>query len=358
MEFESARDLKEEALARFVRPQGGRLAAVGGRLKRSSPRLTAAMVQAVDFLPGSFGLTESLGLTGFVPGSSVGLGVAVSPETGACKLAVRYPWLDRTRAPHLAELTDFARGEVDVEWTGRITATTGNPYAALRDRCRPLTIGSSVAHDRGTAGTLCAFVQRGGGAPELLSCNHVLAGCDRAEPNAAILQPGPADGTSTAKNLIGRLAYAVPLEEHANNYVDCAVATLDTGVDGDYSTLLGYGDLQGLVSQDWYSDSAKRQDLAKIGRTTFATEGRVTALSFDSEVDFPIGPRLFTDMIEVKGHSKPFGAGGDSGSLVFTIADRLGVGMIIAVAENGTTYMTRLDTILSSLGARLVGSYD
>jgi hypothetical protein len=281
--------------------------------------------------------------------ASLGLGVAVTAD-GDCKLAVRYPWRDESRAPHLDELTEMAHGEVDVEWTGPIRSSAASAAPNLRGSCRPLKIGSSVAYAGGTAGTLCGFVRRGDGAPELLSCNHVIADCDRAAPNAAILQPGPSDGGKAA-DLVGRLAYAHPLGENA---VDCAVATVETGVTADLSSLAGFGDLTGLVAPSWYSDpTTVGQRVAKVGRTTGITHGRVTVLSFSSNVTYPIGTRTLTGMIELAGYDEVFAMRGDSGAMVFTGPDLLAAGMLIAVADNGKSYMTRLDTVLSSLGAVL-----
>ena len=364
MEFESARDLKEEALARFVTPPGARYAGVGrglaGRL-RGRGALVSAAAWAGDLFPQTLvsparavASRASLAL-GFGP--SFGLGVAMSEE-GDYRLAVRYPWRDESDAPHLDELTDMARGEVDVQWTGPITAAIGGDYKQLRERRRPVMIGSSVAHESGTAGTVCAFVQRGGGAAELLSCNHVLADCDRVPANAAILQPGPLDG-GHAKDMVGRLAYAYPIEDSAVNVVDCAVATLETGIAADHNALDGFGTLAGLVDPDWFLPNAAGQSvaktvsLAKIGRTTGARHGRITAFSLTGKVQFPVGPRTFADMIEIEGEDQLFGALGDSGSLVFTAADLLAVGMIIAVADDGKSYIIRLDTVLSRLGAQL-----
>ena len=135
---------------------------------------------------------------------SIGFGVAVS-NIGECKLAVRYPWLNRDRAPHLEELTKLARDEIDVDWTGPINVQNAVSYW-FRQECRPLRIGASVADKNGTAGSVCAFVRRGGGSPELLSCSHVLANCGRAPLNATILQPGPSDGGGTTHS-IGHLAH-------------------------------------------------------------------------------------------------------------------------------------------------------
>ena len=286
------------------------------------------------------------------PEPAVGLGVSVSPS-GDCQLAVRYPWFDTSRAPFREELTELTTKEVDFDWTGPVRAsTTGGAAYGFRGRRRPLAIGSSIAHDQGSAGTICAFVQRGGGAPELLSCNHVLADCGRVQPNATILQPGPVDG-GMSRDVVGRLAFAYPIERRSENVVDCAVATLDTGVEADLRSINGRGELAGLVDPGWFDETAAGQKVAKIGRTTGYTVGTVTVLSFTEEIEYSIGLRSFTDMIEIEGDNGPFAEYGDSGSLVYTVADRRAVGMIIAVADGGKAYMTRLDTVLSRLGAQL-----
>lgn len=347
MNFESARDLKEEAMGRFVSVPGPRSAGLSGRLKASQTLFTEAVAWAGDLLPGPLGLH---GMHGPHARASLGLGVAVSGD-GECKLAVRYPWLDNSRAPFLDELTTLAHDEVDVDWTGPLVAAQNTSLQTLRNPCRPLMIGTSVAFERGTAGTVCAFVRRGEGAPELLSCNHVLADCGRAQPNVAILQPGPADGGG-ARDVVGRLAYSYPLERDAINVVDCALATLDTGIDANHTTLDGFGDLAGLADPAWYSKTAEGRRVAKIGRTTGSTQGKITVLSFSQYIDFPVGPCFFTDLIEIEGHGGPFGGTGDSGSLVFTPMDRLGVGMFVAVTSK-KCYVTRLDTVLSRLGAQL-----
>ena len=177
------RDVKEEALARFGAVPGPRASTL-----RRATGVGATLVGAAA----SLGAGPLIARIGSARNPSVGLGVSLSGD-GECKLAVRYPWLDRSRAPYLDELRELAEGQVDVDWTGPLVARASVGDWS-RQRCRPLKIGSSVAHHHGTAGTVCAFVRRGAGAPELLSCNHVLADCGRAPANDAILQPGPEDG--------------------------------------------------------------------------------------------------------------------------------------------------------------------
>jgi hypothetical protein len=341
MNLESAREIKEEALARFVAVPGADAFALEGRSRWVGVR-AGALFRSVARRSA---LGDDQG-----PSETIGLGVALA-DKGECKLAVRYPWLDRSRAPHLDELTALAQGEIDVEWTGPIVAQ-GFPVPGPRQRTRPLTVGLSVGHKDVTAGTICAFVRRGGGAPELLSCNHVLADCDRASANDPILQPGVADG-GTPADTIGRLAGAIPLDRAGVNAVDCAVASLATGVDADPTTLAGYGGLAGLVDRGWYGPQAVGEPVAKIGRTTGATEGLVTVISFAQFVNYRgFGRCWFDELIEVRGETGLFSDGGDSGSLVFGRADRRGLGMVIAGTDT-RSYVTRLDTVLSRLGAEL-----
>ena len=61
----------------------------------------------------------------------------------------------------------------------------------------------------------------------------------------------------------------------------------------------------------------------------------------------------FDDLIEIRGNPAPFSSGGDSGALVFLPTSLLGFGMVVAGSEV-LSYATRLDLVLSQLGAELV----
>jgi hypothetical protein len=65
------------------------------------------------------------------------------------------------------------------------------PYPGALDN-DPLTIGSSVAHLTGEAGTLGVFVQKSG-KTGFLSCSHVLSNCGSAVTGDAIHHPAPCD---------------------------------------------------------------------------------------------------------------------------------------------------------------------
>jgi hypothetical protein len=101
--------------------------------------------------------------------------------------------------------------------------------------------------------------------------------------------------------------------------------------------------------------------VAKIGRTTGVTRGRVTAFELDDVVvAYDIGNVSFDNQIEIEGAGKgPFSDGGDSGSL---IVDRAGcaVAQLFAGSETGgrngrgLTYASPIGTVLRQLKVELI----
>ncbi len=206
-----------------------------------------------------------------------------------------------------------------------------------------------------TAGTLGAFVTVDG-AVHALSNYHVLAGSPRARVGDVVLQPGPADGGTAPADRVGTLAATVPLAPGRVATVDAAVALLDDpGVDPTYPV--------GPITTT--AVAVGGEDVAKIGRTTAVTRGRVSAIELDEVVvgyGEELGELRFDDQIEVETTGTgPFSRGGDSGSLVYR-ADGVALGLLFAGSEtggeNGTglTYVNPIDAVLTALGARLLGS--
>ena len=295
---------------------------------------------------------------------AVALGLA--PRTdGSYGVAVRYrlglPGV-RSVARRVAEQIGPA---ADVRRTGRIralrrTAAPRPPVATARalgetGRVRPLRPGVSIAHVDVTAGTLGAFVTVDG-AVHALSNYHVLAGSPRARVGDVVLQPGPADGGTAPADRVGTLAATVPLAPGRVATVDAAVALLDDpGVDPTYPV--------GPITTT--AVAVGGEDVAKIGRTTAVTRGRVSAIELDEVVvgyGEELGELRFDDQIEVEATGTgPFSRGGDSGSLVYR-ADGVALGLLFAGSEtggeNGTglTYVNPIDAVLTALGARLLGS--
>jgi hypothetical protein len=270
------------------------------------------------------------------PGAGVALGVH-PVGAGDFRLAVRV----LEPGAHVSGYVDAARGEADVREIGPVLAF------ARTDRVRPLQIGVSIGEVDVTAGTLGCFVSTGGEA-RILSNNHVLADEDRARPGAVVVQPGVADGGRDPADRVGVLDRAVALRDDAANAVDAALATVE--VDRDARTVAGLGDLSGATLAP---DRAER--VAKLGRTTELTRGRVTAFELDGvTVQYERGTLRFDDQIEVHGDAGPFSQGGDSGSLIVADPDLDAVGLLFAGNEEGVTYGNPVAAVLRALGATLL----
>jgi len=260
--------------------------------------------------------------------------------------------------------------DADVRYVGRVRALAVGPTVPgdppvggtdeptpteLQQRVRPLVRGSSVAHVEVSAGTIGAFVRiAGASAVHVLSNNHVLAATDLGRRGDEVLQPGPADG-GTGADRIGALAAAVPLDPDGPNLVDAAAAVVDDEVPVDPTAH------DGPVTETVDPD-AVRGLVRKIGRTTGVTRGRISAFEVDGvPVGYGTGVFSFDDQIEIEGVLGLFSDGGDSGSLITTEGDRLGVGLLFAGSATGgpggtgVTYANPLAAVLRALDATLDG---
>ena len=204
----------------------------------------------------------------------------------------------------------------------------------------------------------CFVKTRRGGQPLILSNNHVLADENRGKRGDAILQPGSYDGGKRPKDAVGKLEKFVKLKRSGANLVDCAVCSIKHGIKFDAAKLEGLGRLSGL--SDAMLDEGDA--VAKIGRSTGLTRGRVTAFELDNlEVEFDLGDLRFDNQIEIEGAGdEPFEDGGDSGSLVVN-ADLCGVGLLFAGGDvggsngRGLTYANPLRAVLDALKVDLMG---
>ena len=231
------------------------------------------------------------------------------------RLAVRL----QDRALERSELVDKiaakAKGEVDVRYVGRIRARAKPWY---RSKQRPLLIGSSVgflASGFIMAGTLGCFVRSGSStALYILSNNHVLADENRYPKGGAIVQPGTLDGGSPTADRVAKLTRFVRLDPAQTNFVDCAIAKLNSNIKADLNKLKGIGTLAGLRSGELQVGDI----VHKVGRTTGVRHGKVTAFELDGvEVEYDTGVISFDNQIEIEGAgNRSFSDSGDSGSLI------------------------------------------
>jgi len=271
------------------------------------------------------------------------------------RLAVRVQRRALLDDPALLRIVRLAKQEVDLRYVGRIQKRAVPWY---QDRRRPLLIGCSVGHFRITAGTLGCFVQaRDGDAPLMLSNNHVLADENRGSAGDAILQPGDYDGGTPRRDVVGALAGFVAMRPGAANRVDAATATLRPRMAYKADAIRGLGKLAGVAAP--LDDVGGR--VAKVGRTTGLTRGRVTAFELDDVVvAYEVGNLRFDDQIEVESTGDgSFSDGGDSGSLIVNEAME-GLALLFAGSDqggsngSGLTYANPLPSVLESLKVDLL----
>jgi hypothetical protein len=242
---------------------------------------------------------------------------------------------------------------VDVRYVGRVVKRAKD----MRKRHRPLIVGSSIGHFEITAGTLGCFVKTPGGAVRILSNNHVLANENRGKARDAVIQPGDLDGGTRTRDTVGALGRFVRLKKTGTNFVDCALATLADGVEFDAITLDGIGKLGGVSPNPL--DIGDR--VAKVGRTTGTTRGRVTAFELDNlVVGFDLGNLRFDDQIEIEGAgTRAFSQGGDSGSLIVN-GDKEAVALLFAGSDQGgrngqgLTFANPIGAVLKALAVDLL----
>jgi hypothetical protein len=309
-----------------------------------------------------------------VTGAGLYVGIVPADHPDGYRLAIRLTGDDPEEPTAQIEAARARAGEdADVRYVGRVLALTAEPEdpvepdpgdganaeptpADLEQRIRPLVRGSSVAHVDVTAGTIAGFVRLADAdALHVLSNNHVLANSDRGEVGDAVVQPGPYDGGGPADR-IGALAVAIKLSADEPNLVDCALAKLDDGVEVDPAAF--DGPVTGVIAPDQVSGLVR-----KIGRTTGVTRGQISAFEVDGvPVGYDTGVFTFDNQIEIEGVVGAFSAGGDSGSLITTEGDRLGVGLLFAGSTTGgpggtgVTYANPISAVLEALSATLDGS--
>lgn len=303
------------------------------------------------------------GISAFnTPREPIGLGRTT--KNGENLLAIRINGKSGFWHNKLEWLKRLTCGELDVRIVGDVTAIPATePWH--RGRVRPLKIGSSISHGRVTAGTLGCFVKDEEGRVCILSNNHVIAASNRAKVGDPICQPGTHDGGSIEEDTIAELERFVQIKPK-DNIIDAAFAVVNTDERYDPTSLFGLGKNYGT----FHGEIEPGMLVAKFGRTTNTTIGRITAVEMDNVGVggyFEDGsPAFFNQQIEVEGaEDGPFCQGGDSGSVVFSCLDgREGrheaLGLLFAGGPRGgsngkgLTYVNVLATVLDELNVKVL----
>jgi hypothetical protein len=281
----------------------------------------------------------------------VALGIAPGSKRDDATLAVR---LQRRSLEHaedfLEDIRKRSHNEVDIRFVGQISTREGPWY---RSKLRPLRPGGSVRHFSITAGTIGAFAtDRKSGNTVILSNNHVLANENRGKARDHVLQPGHTDAGRQPGDTVAFLERWVELRRDQKNIVDAATARLKRGLSCDPDDYGELGRLAGTRSEPITGPIT----VAKIGRTTGLTRGRVTAVEVDNVVvSFDFGSLGFEKQIEIESaEDGAFSSGGDSGSLILD-SEMRACGLLFAGSEaggrngRGLTYANPIADVLDRL---------
>lgn len=190
-------------------------------------------------------------------------------------------------------------------------------------RADPLRGGISISDNRHyAAGTLGArVIDRSTGVEMMLSNWHVLVADWAGRPGQPIYQPGRLD-RGAAADTVARLT-----RDAMSNNLDAAVATL-TGSRGLVNDQLGLGPITGVAL------ATHGLRVAKSGRTTGVTYGRVTGLGGVAQIAYSGIQRLIRQVVTID----PFWGGevsrpGDSGSVWLENEKRQAVGLHFAGSD-------------------------
>jgi hypothetical protein len=196
--------------------------------------------------------------------------------------------------------------------------------------------GESVSHFLAPLGTIAIGVhdQLALGQPAILSCNHVLAALNRGRYGDAVVQPAIDDGGRAPYDECGVLQRYVLVRFGAAgaNLVDAAIARLDGYLAAPWINWIGYP-----TAVRSGNDAMPGDPVAKVGRTTGLTEGRVVAVHSSCWIPYPPilggGVALFKEQII----TTPMAGFGDSGALLLDGASNA-IGLLFGGSPTHTLF--------------------
>lgn len=240
---------------------------------------------------------------------------------------------------------------IEVPTVDALAAATEVPVR--RTKRRPCPGGFSCGHPSITAGTIGLPLVYADKEPCFLTNTHVAAPhwARPIAPGDPVLQPGPYDGGTPADS-IGHLLRWKFIQFDVPNQVDAAlVEVFEKDVLG---AIYGAPRAREMMFYDRLGEAEVGQKVAKSGRTTGWTLGRVTATGAAVNVRYLADLiALFTEQIEViTDEGGIFSAGGDSGSAIVSRDGRTVYGLLFA-GDGYRTYFNPIELVKAALGFEL-----
>ncbi len=303
------------------------------------------------------------GMSKKIPGSIDGIPVELS-VTGTIKGGPAFSNVTYDEGKAAIPLVPEAESTTQaVNTPSAATAAGIKPQAAqagppTKRFIRPVPIGvssfnqSTLLCATGTLG--CRCIGRGG-KQYALSNNHVYAEENAATIGDLISQPGPLDAgcAFNATDVIGTLSAFQRIQFFTDptliksapiNFMDAAIAEVTVGLLDVSTPREGYGTPSRQLQENLYVGLP----VQKYGRTTVFTKGKIYSLNIETIVNYgAVGLARFQNCIEVQTANRlpRFSAGGDSGSLVVTQADRRPIGLLFA-GGGFTTILNPISPVL------------
>jgi hypothetical protein len=345
MRLEDARILRETAIQLLIQQVAKPYAAGMGLSGETTDRLTPVSESRITSLP-----------------LSVGIGIHAAPTPGEFKLAIHIP--DEAYREMVLPIVDLTQGEAQIQITGSVKPyiqTEGKPF--YRQRQRPLQIGLSVSRSESLeSGTLGCFVrQRTQTDVLMLSCNHVMAECNRGSIGDSICQPAIVDGGNAQIDQIALLKQFIPLKpcEQGITPVDAAIASVEQTAIADVTQLAHGKTLQGLLTLEELAQDLPLPVL-KLGKQTGLTRGIMKDFGIRRLVPYGIDLTCdYSNLVAIEGiRDRSFSQPGDSGSLIYD-AEGYAVALLIGGTDvggdnnRGITYATPIDAVVHELEVEL-----
>lgn len=147
----------------------------------------------------------------------------------------------------------------------------------------------------------------------------------------------------------------IPLKYRLGNYVDVAIAKVDTGIDINEDTYCN----NGFFRYNGWTDPIIGTFVKKAGRSTECTENYILATDVTLNIGYNQGVFRFREQIVIAGFDyAPFGWSGDSGSLIVHADYNYATGLLFAGNIYGVVIANTMEHVQNSIGISFGQKYE
>lgn len=294
------------------------------------------------------------------PGNVVGVGIGEKSGAACLQIYVVSRLLPNYLCPGELVPPSFDDVPTEVVQIGRLGRKghprRPDPNADLTPKPgSPIRLQTNAPNvNSGARGTLGAVVEvDGAGQRYILGCNHVLAANGRIKgDNEARVVSAEFVGQEAS---IANPGVYIPLDRHAKNFVDCALAPIIGSQEEQARTVRQNfpKSIEKLTSGDPIKPELGMH-VKKIGAATGPTDGKIVDVDAFLYVDYSFGRFRFEEQIVIEGEKddEEFATAGDSGSIIVDQETGRPVAMVFA-ASGKYAIACKLSVVMSKLEEEL-----